>query len=68
MTGAAYRAQQAFCAAAGKIGTTIFHPVRTCKRGESVTLITGILFIVCVLLFRRGVVEAIVAKVKPLRV
>ncbi len=35
--------------------------------GESVTIVTGLIFIACVLLFRRGIVGEIVARVKPLR-
>ena len=36
--------------------------------GESVTIVIGLIFIVCVLLFRRGIVGEIVARIKPLRV
>lgn len=35
--------------------------------GESVTIVTGLIFIACVLLFRRGIVGEIVARVRPLR-
>ncbi|MFC0402477.1 branched-chain amino acid ABC transporter permease [Paraburkholderia rhizosphaerae] len=35
--------------------------------GESVTIVTGLIFIACVLAFRRGIVGEIVARVKPLR-
>ncbi|MDE1181315.1 branched-chain amino acid ABC transporter permease [Paraburkholderia sp.] len=35
--------------------------------GESATIVTGIIFIACVLAFRRGIVGEIVARVKPLR-
>ncbi|WP_164708002.1 branched-chain amino acid ABC transporter permease [Paraburkholderia phosphatilytica] len=35
--------------------------------GESVTIVTGIIFIACVLAFRRGIVGEIVARVKTLR-
>ena len=35
--------------------------------GESVPIVTGVIFIVCVLSFRRGIVGEIVARVKPLR-
>jgi branched-chain amino acid transport system permease protein len=35
--------------------------------GESVTIVTGLIFVVCVLLFRRGIVGEIVARVRPLR-
>ena len=35
--------------------------------GESVTIVTGIIFIACVLAFRRGIVGEIVARVRPLR-
>ncbi|WP_186070559.1 branched-chain amino acid ABC transporter permease [Burkholderia gladioli] len=36
--------------------------------GESTSIVTGIIFIACVLAFRRGIVGEIVARVKPLRV
>jgi branched-chain amino acid transport system permease protein len=36
--------------------------------GESVTIVTGLIFIACVLAFRRGIVGEIVARVRPLRV
>ena len=35
--------------------------------GESVTIVVGLIFIVCVLVFRRGIVGEIVARFKPLR-
>jgi branched-chain amino acid transport system permease protein len=35
--------------------------------GESVTIVTGLIFIACVLAFRRGIVGEIVARVKMLR-
>jgi branched-chain amino acid transport system permease protein len=35
--------------------------------GESVTIVTGLIFIACVLAFRRGIVGEIIARVKPLR-
>ena len=35
--------------------------------GESVTIVTGVIFIACVLAFRRGIVGEIVARVRPLR-
>ena len=35
--------------------------------GESVSLVTGLIFIACVLAFRRGIVGEMVARVKPLR-
>jgi branched-chain amino acid transport system permease protein len=35
--------------------------------GESATIVTGLIFIACVLAFRRGIVGEIVARVKPLR-
>jgi branched-chain amino acid transport system permease protein len=35
--------------------------------GESVTIVIGLIFILCVLAFRRGIVGEIVARVKPLR-
>jgi branched-chain amino acid transport system permease protein len=35
--------------------------------GESVTIVTGVIFIACVLAFRRGVVGEIVARVRPLQ-
>jgi branched-chain amino acid transport system permease protein len=35
--------------------------------GESVTIVTGLIFIACVLAFRRGIVGEIVARVRPLQ-
>ncbi|WP_179403371.1 branched-chain amino acid ABC transporter permease [Burkholderia guangdongensis] len=35
--------------------------------GESTTIVTGLIFIACVLAFRRGIVGEIVARFKPLR-
>ncbi len=35
--------------------------------GESVTTVTGLIFIACVLAFRRGIVGEIVARIRPLR-
>jgi branched-chain amino acid transport system permease protein len=35
--------------------------------GESATIVTGMIFIACVLAFRRGIVGEIVARVRPLR-
>ncbi|WP_250478971.1 MULTISPECIES: branched-chain amino acid ABC transporter permease [unclassified Caballeronia] len=35
--------------------------------GESVTIVTGVIFIACVLAFRRGIVGEIVARVRPLQ-
>ncbi|MBP0591145.1 branched-chain amino acid ABC transporter permease [Paraburkholderia sp. LEh10] len=35
--------------------------------GESTTIVTGLIFIACVLAFRRGIVGEIVERVKPLR-
>ena len=35
--------------------------------GESATIVTGLIFIACVLAFRRGIVGEIVQRVKPLR-
>ena len=35
--------------------------------GESVTIVTGLIFIACVLAFRRGIVGEIIARVRPLR-
>ena len=35
--------------------------------GESATIVTGLIFIACVLAFRRGIVGEMVARVKPLR-
>jgi branched-chain amino acid transport system permease protein len=54
----------------GDIGTVLanvtgidwFHSL-----GESATIVTGIIFIACVLAFRRGIVGEIVARVRPLR-
>jgi branched-chain amino acid transport system permease protein len=35
--------------------------------GESVTIVTGVIFIACVLAFRRGIVGEIIARVRPLQ-
>ncbi|CAL8472546.1 MULTISPECIES: branched-chain amino acid ABC transporter permease [Caballeronia] len=35
--------------------------------GESVTIVTGLIFIACVLAFRRGIVGEIIARVRPLQ-
>ncbi|AIV48975.1 branched-chain amino acid ABC transporter permease [Burkholderia pseudomallei] len=35
--------------------------------GESATIVTGLIFIVCVLAFRRGIVGEVIARVRPLR-
>ncbi|WP_323119476.1 branched-chain amino acid ABC transporter permease [Burkholderia alba] len=35
--------------------------------GESATIVTGLIFIACVLAFRRGIVGEVVARIKPLR-
>ena len=35
--------------------------------GESATIVTGLIFIACVLAFRRGIVGEMVARIKPLR-
>ena len=35
--------------------------------GESVTIVTGLIFIACVLAFRRGIVGEIIARIRPLR-
>jgi branched-chain amino acid transport system permease protein len=35
--------------------------------GESVTIVTGLIFIACVLAFRRGIVGEIIAHIRPLR-
>ena len=35
--------------------------------GESVTIVTGVIFIACVLAFRRGIVGEVIARVRPLR-
>jgi branched-chain amino acid transport system permease protein len=35
--------------------------------GESVTIVTGLIFIACVLAFRRGIVGEIVARIRPLQ-
>ncbi|WP_070108195.1 branched-chain amino acid ABC transporter permease [Burkholderia plantarii] len=35
--------------------------------GESTSIVTGLIFIACVLAFRRGIVGEIIARVKPLR-
>jgi len=49
-------------ALASLTGVDWFHSL-----GESATIVTGIIFIVCVLAFRRGIVGEIVQRVKPLR-
>jgi branched-chain amino acid transport system permease protein len=49
-------------ALASVTGVDWFHSL-----GESATIVTGIIFIVCVLAFRRGIVGEIVERVKPLR-
>lgn len=49
-------------ALASLTGVDWFHSL-----GESATIVTGIIFIVCVLAFRRGIVGEIVERVKPLR-
>jgi branched-chain amino acid transport system permease protein len=54
----------------GDIGTLIANVTHVDwfrSLGESVTIVTGIIFIVCVLSFRRGIVGEIVARVRPLR-
>jgi branched-chain amino acid transport system permease protein len=35
--------------------------------GESVTIVTGLIFIACVLAFRRGIVGEVIARVRPLQ-
>jgi branched-chain amino acid transport system permease protein len=35
--------------------------------GESATIVTGLIFIACVLAFRRGIVGEIIARIRPLR-
>ncbi|PJO72716.1 branched-chain amino acid ABC transporter permease [Burkholderia thailandensis] len=35
--------------------------------GESATIVTGLIFIACVLAFRRGIVGEVIARVRPLR-
>jgi branched-chain amino acid transport system permease protein len=35
--------------------------------GESVTIVTGLIFIACVLAFRRGIVGEIIARIRPLQ-
>ncbi len=35
--------------------------------GESVTIVTGVIFIACVLAFRRGIVGEIFARIQPLQ-
>jgi branched-chain amino acid transport system permease protein len=49
-------------ALASVTGVDWFHSL-----GESATIVTGIIFIVCVLAFRRGIVGEIVQRFKPLR-
>ncbi|MPV68813.1 branched-chain amino acid ABC transporter permease [Burkholderia sp. BE17] len=47
---------------ASTTGVAWFHSL-----GESTTIVTGLIFIACVLAFRRGIVGEIVARIKPLR-
>jgi len=49
-------------AIAGWTGIDWFHSL-----GESTTIVVGLIFIACVLAFRRGIVGEIVARVRPLR-
>jgi len=54
----------------GDIGTALARVTRIDafnSLGESVTIVTGVIFIVCVLSFRRGIVGEIVARTKSLR-
>jgi branched-chain amino acid transport system permease protein len=54
----------------GDIGTALARVTRIGafnSLGESVTIVTGLIFIVCVLSFRRGIVGEIVARTKSLR-
>ena len=51
----------------GDIGLSIFNLTniewfRTL--GESVTIVTGLIFVICVMLFRKGIVGEILAKIK----
>jgi branched-chain amino acid transport system permease protein len=54
----------------GDIGTVLAHLTGVDwfrSLGESATIVTGLIFIACVLAFRRGIVGEIVARVRPLR-
>ncbi|QBQ96253.1 branched-chain amino acid ABC transporter permease [Paraburkholderia pallida] len=54
----------------GDIGTALAHLTGVDwfrSLGESATIVTGLIFIACVLAFRRGIVGEIVARVRPLR-
>lgn len=54
----------------GDIGTLLAHLTGVDwfrSLGESATIVTGLIFIACVLAFRRGIVGEIVARVRPLR-
>jgi len=54
----------------GDIGTTLASATGVDwfrSLGESTTIVTGLIFIACVLAFRRGIVGEIVARVRPLR-
>ena len=54
----------------GDIGTALAHLTGVewfRSLGESVTIVTGLIFIACVLAFRRGIVGEIVSRVRPLR-
>ena len=54
----------------GDIGTALAHLTGVNwfrSLGESATIVTGLIFIACVLAFRRGIVGEIVSRVRPLR-
>ncbi|NLP61045.1 branched-chain amino acid ABC transporter permease [Paraburkholderia sacchari] len=54
----------------GDIGTALAHLTGVewfRSLGESATIVTGLIFIACVLAFRRGIVGEIVSRVRPLR-
>ncbi|MFX1763484.1 branched-chain amino acid ABC transporter permease [Paraburkholderia sp. A1RI-2L] len=54
----------------GDIGTALAHLTGVDwfrSLGESATIVTGLIFIACVLAFRRGIVGEIVSRVRPLR-
>ncbi|WP_322058814.1 branched-chain amino acid ABC transporter permease [Paraburkholderia sp. J63] len=54
----------------GDIGTLLAHLTGVDwfrSLGESATIVTGLIFIACVLAFRRGIVGEIVSRVRPLR-
>jgi len=51
----------------GEIGTWIFNITQIewfRSLGESVTIVTGLIFVVCVMAFRRGIVGEYLAKIQ----